>query len=83
MSIRSFSVPAIADQGSIECNADLHFQFKISDELFLPLSKGTKEEIEVSENTIKSDLFIKLLIKIGARHIERDISLMTDGKFVE
>ena len=83
MSIRSFSVPAIADQGSIECNADLHFQFKISDELFLPLSKGTKEEIEVSENTIKSDLFIKLLIKIGARHIEQDISLMADGKFVE
>ena len=83
MSIRSFTVPAIADDGDIDCNANLHFQFKISDELFLPITKGTQEETLISENNIKSDLFIKLLIKVNSRIIKEDISLLTDGQFVE
>ena len=77
MSVRSFTVPVISKEKNISCKASLHFQFKITDKLFLPVS------IE-KENEIKSDIYIRLTVKandITKEHI--DIPLTTDGKFVE
>ena len=59
MSVRSFTVPVISEGDSLDCRASLHFQFKISDKLFLPVL-GDVDEVEESENDIKSDVFIKL-----------------------
>ena len=82
MSIRSLRTPAITETEIFDCDASLHFQFKISDKLFLP--KGVGEEKIESENQIKSDLFIKLVIKKGVVTIqENDIPLTLDGKFAE
>jgi hypothetical protein len=84
MSIRSLIVPAIVDTESFGCKANLHFQFKVSDTLFLPIQIGTEEQKLKSENEIKSDLFIKLTIKNSNTVINEEIiPLIEDGKFVE
>lgn len=84
MSIRSLIVPAIVDTKSFGCKANLHFQFKVSDTLFLPIQIGTEEQKLKSENEIKSDLFIKLTIKNSNTVINEEIiPLIEDGKFVE
>jgi hypothetical protein len=82
MSIRSLKTPTITETDVFDCDVSLHFQFKISDNLFLP--KGIGEEKIESENQIKSDLFIKLVIKKGMITIqEKEIPLILDGKFTE
>jgi hypothetical protein len=83
MSVRSFTVPVVSEGDSLDCNASLHFQFKISDKLFLPVL-GDVNEVKESENAIKSDVFIKLEISAnGAIKKDVDIPLTDDGKFVE
>jgi hypothetical protein len=84
MSIRSLLVPTIVDEDEFECKANLHFQFKISDELFLPIQTENTEKKSESEDKIKSDLFINLTIRNSERVIgQKLIPLINDGEFVE
>ena len=77
MSIRSFTIPVISKEKNIDCKASLHFQFKISDKLFLPVS-------EENENEIKSDIYIRMIIKANdVTKEDIDLPLTKDGKFVE
>lgn len=75
LNIRSFVVPQISDAQVIEGDIKLNFQFRISDDIYLPT---TSEK----ENDIKSDLVIELNFKWGSSDIYEEVSL-SKGEFIE
>jgi hypothetical protein len=76
MSIRSIEAPSLSLDETIDCKIKLNFQFRISDKLFLPSTIN-------NEDSIKSDIGIRVEIKnsTGANKIE-DI-LLNGGKFID
>lgn len=76
MSIRSIEAPSLSLDETIDCKIKLNFQFRISDKLFLPSTIN-------NEDSIKSDIGIRVEIKnsTGTNKIE-DI-LLNSGKFID
>ena len=83
LNIRSFTVPKMTEEKKFSGNVTLNFQFKISDKLFLPITEGTNSEIKASEDAIKSDVGIRLVVKKnGTTVLDNDLYL-TSGNFLE
>lgn len=76
MSIRSIEAPSLSIGETIDCKIKLNFQFRISDKLFLP-------SITNNEDSIKSDIGIRVEIRNSAKVSKVEDVSLNGGKFID
>jgi len=69
-------VPSISKNKPFSCTTTINFQFRISDPLFLPSEQNT-------EDTLKTDLGIKIIFKKNNTKIIEEIINLSESSFLD